>query len=172
MALFGSYSVVAAQLAKFPAFVTALDYLRPFYVKGSPENLRLGAMSEGESRRHELGDGVHGIEQVYRTRFRGEASYESHRSFIDVQAVIEGEEGIDVADIARLSVVEPYAGERDLIRYGPFGFGSWLRVGPGDIAILFPPDGHMPCLHPGREPVLVRKVVVKVPVPPQNQAQA
>jgi len=172
MALFGSYSVVATQLSRFPAFVTALDYLRPFYLKGSPENTRLGAMNEGESIRQELGDGVHGIVQVYRTRFRGEASYESHRAYIDVQAVIEGEEGIDVADIVRLSVVEPYAPEKDIIRYAPFEFGSWLRLGPGDIAILFPPDGHMPCLHPGREPVLVRKIVVKVPVPPQAGVQA
>lgn len=172
MALFGSYSVVAAQLARFPAFVTALDYLKPFYVKGSPEYTRLGAMNEGESMRKELGDGVHGIEQVYRTRFRSEATYESHRAYIDVQAVIEGEEGIDVADIARLNVIEPYTPEKDFIRYAPFAFGSWLRVGPGDIAILFPPDGHMPCLHPGKEPVLVRKVVAKVPVPPQAIAQA
>lgn len=172
MALFGSYSVVSAQLARFPAFVIALDYLKPFYVKGSPENLRLAAMKEGASVRHELADGVHGIEQVYRTRYRGEAFYESHRAFIDVQAVIEGEEGIDVADIARLRVTEPYSPEKDLIRYGSFEFGSWLRVGSGDIAILFPPDGHMPCLHPGKEPVLVRKIVMKVPVPPQAGAQA
>lgn len=172
MALFGSHSVVAAQLARFPAFVTALAYLKPFYVRGSAENIRLGAMKEGECLRQDLGDGVHGIEQVYRTRFRGEANYESHRAFIDVQAVIEGEEGIDVTDIVRLSVIEPYDADKDIIRYAPFEFGSWLRVGPGDVAILFPPDGHTPCLHPGREPVLVRKIVVKVPVPPQDPAGA
>jgi YhcH/YjgK/YiaL family protein len=172
MALFGSHSVVSAQLARFPAFVTALAYLKPFYLKGSPENARLGAMSEGESVRHDLGDGVFGIEQVYRTRFRGEANYESHRAYIDVQAVIEGEEGIDVTDIMRLSVIEPYDSDKDIIRYAPFEFGSWIRLGPGDLAVLFPPDGHMPCLHPGREPVLVRKVVVKVPVPPQPAPQA
>jgi YhcH/YjgK/YiaL family protein len=172
MALFGYHTVVAAQLARLPAFLTALSYLKPFYVKGSPENARLAAMNEGESVRHEIADGVFGIEQVYRTRFRGEANYESHRAYIDVQAVIEGEEGVDVTDIARLSVAEPYDPDKDLIRYAPFEFGSWLRVGPGDLAILFPPDGHMPCLHHGREPVLVRKVVVKVPVPPQGQAGA
>ena len=172
MALFGSNTVVATQLAKFPEFLCAIAYLKPFYVKGSPENLRLAAMNEGESVRNEVGDGVYGIEQVYRTRFRGDANYESHRAHIDVQAVIEGEEGIDVADVARLSVTENYNTEKDVVFYAPFEFGSWLRVGPGDIAVFFPPDGHMPCLHPGREPVLVRKVVVKVPVPPQGQAGA
>jgi biofilm protein TabA len=172
MALFGSHSVVSAQLARYSAFATALAYLKPFYVKGSPENTRLAALSEGESVRHDVGDGVFGIEQVYRTRFRGEANYESHRAYIDVQAVIEGEEGIDVTDIMRLSVIEPYDGDKDIIRYAPFEFGSWIRLGPGDLAVLFPPDGHMPCLHPGREPVLVRKVVVKVPVPPQSAPQA
>lgn len=172
MALFGSHSVVAGQLSRVPEFSSALAYLKAFYFKGSPENTRLAAMNEGETVRQELGDGVFGIEQVYRTRFRGEANYESHRAYIDIQAVIEGEEGIDVADIGRLSVLEPYNPEKDLILYAPFEFGSWLRVGSGDIAVLFPPDGHMPCLHPGRDPVLVRKVVVKVPVPPQAQPGA
>lgn len=172
MALFGSHSVVSAQLARYPAIATALAYLKPFYVKGSPESARLAALNEGESVRRDVGDGVFGIEQVYRTRFRGEANYESHRAYIDVQAVIEGEEGIDVADIMRLSVIEPYDTDKDIIRYAPFEFGSWIRLGPGDLAVFFPPDGHMPCLHPGREPVLVRKVVVKVPVPPQSVTQA
>ena len=171
MALFGSHSVVAAQLARISTFDAALAYLKSFHVRGSPEHTRLNAMKEGETARFEIGDGAFGIEQVYRTRFRGEANYESHRSYIDVQAVIEGEEGIDVADISRLSVVEPYNADKDLILYAPFEFGSWLRVGAGDVAVLFPPDGHMPCLHPGREPVLVRKVVVKVPVPPQPAPQ-
>ena len=172
MALFGSHSVVAAQLARVSSFASALAYLKNFYVKGSAEHERLAAMNEGDIVRHEIGGGVFGIEQVYRTRFRSEAKYESHRAFIDVQAVIEGEEGIDVTDIDRLSVTEPYNAEKDLIFYAPFEFGSWLRLAAGDIAVFFPPDGHMPCLHPGREPVLVRKVVVKVPVPSQAAPQA
>ena len=168
MALFGSHPVITGQLAKISTFDAALAYLKNFHVKGSAEHSRLCSMNEGDINRVEIADGAYGMEQVYRTRFRGEAKYESHRAFIDVQAIIEGEEGIDVTDIERLSVLEPYNPEKDVTFYAPFEFGSWLRLGAGDIAVFFPPDGHMPCLHPGRDPVLVRKVVVKVPVPHQN----
>ena len=53
---------------------------------------------------------------------------------------------------------------RDVIFYQPFDRGSVLRLVPGLAAVYFPPDAHLGCIAPGA-PALVRKVVVKVPVP-------
>ena len=39
-----------------------------------------------------------------------------------------------------------------------------LRVGPGDTAVFFPVDVHMPSLRPAAAAGTVRKTVVKVPV--------
>jgi biofilm protein TabA len=164
MAVFGAYTDLARQLDTVPLFTAAIDYLRRCFAKGSAENSRLAALAEGETYRAELAGGAHAIEQVYLTRPRAACCYESHRLYIDVQAVIEGEEFIEVASLDRLHVTQPYVAERDVVKYADFEFGSRLRLGPGDIAVLFPPDGHLPCLATGPTPLLVRKTVVKIPV--------
>ena len=66
--------------------------------------------------------------------------------------------------MTRLRANGDYIAERDLQKYQDFDFASKLRLTPGDIAIFFPTDGHMPCLQIGQG-TRVRKTVVKVPVP-------
>lgn len=165
MAVFGAYSDLARQLGDLPLFAAAIDYLRHCFAKGAPEYERLAALDEGANHRVELAGGAYAIEQVYTTRPRAACFFESHRQYIDVQAVVEGEEFIEVAPLDRLRVVQPYAEDRDVVKYADFEFGSRLRLGAGDIAVLLPPDGHMPCLATGPTPLLVRKTVVKIPVP-------
>ena len=151
-------------MGNVPLFAEALDYLRHCLAKGTAEHARLGELAEGAAYRAELDNGVYAVESCYRTRTRVECFFESHRRYIDVQAMIEGEEIIEVADIGRLCAADDYRSEKDLVKYLDFDFASRLRLVPGDLAIFFPPDGHMPCLQIGAS-VLVRKTVVKVPVP-------
>ena len=82
-----------------------------------------------------------------------------------MQAVIAGEEFMETADRARLSLHEDLTPGKDLVFYMPFERGSVLRLAAGDIAVYFPADGHMGSLAIGA-PGLVRKTVVKVPVSP------
>ena len=77
--------------------------------------------------------------------------------------VVEGEELMEVEDVSRLVVADPYNPERDFIKYADTSVGSVLRMRTGDVAIFFPEDGHMPSLQ-WRGTGLVRKTVVKVPV--------
>ncbi|MCC6415545.1 MAG: YhcH/YjgK/YiaL family protein, partial [Opitutaceae bacterium] len=130
---------------------------------GSAAHQRLQGLAAGTANKVELDGGVIAIEQVYLTKERY-ARYESHRRYIDIQVVLEGEELMEVADIGRLTVKEPFVEERDVIMYGDFGGASVLRFQPGDAAVYRPEDGHMPNLRVGAEGALVRKVVMKVPV--------
>ncbi len=165
MALFGSLSTVQAQLARADRFQATFSYLEDCFRKGSEAHRRLLSIDAGQQTRTELGAGVFALEQAYISKTRAEAFFESHKSYIDVQVIIEGEEYIEVSDVSRLTLKEDRTPAKDVLIYemAPHGQASVLRLGAGDAAVLFPVDGHMPTIAVGT-PALVRKIVVKVPV--------
>jgi biofilm protein TabA len=120
-------------------------------------------MSLGETQRVELAGGAFALEQVYRSKVRSDGFFESHRKYIDVQVVFEGEEGMELLDLSRSSVRQAYDAQRDLLIHEDAP-GSLLRVNAGDAAVFFPADVHMPGLCGVQGPALVRKTVIKVPV--------
>lgn len=164
MALFGQIPLVKKQVTLSVGFVTAFDYVTEVLTPGSTARRRIESLSAGASEKTELAGGVFAIEQVYYTKPRAEGFFESHKKYIDVQVVVEGVEGMEVADTAHMTISEPYAPDRDLIKYADTTLTSVLRVGQGAVAVFYPTDGHMPTLQLEGGPMLVRKTVVKVPV--------
>jgi biofilm protein TabA len=164
MAVYGTSATIAAHVTPANGFATAFDYIAELSREGSPAQTRVWALGDGDSDKVDLGGGVFVIEQAYQTRLRADGFFESHRKYIDVQVVLEGEELMEVADVGRMTVRQPYNQERDLVVYEDSTEASHLRVYPGQVAIFFPTDAHMPTLRIRAEPVLVRKAVVKVPV--------
>lgn len=164
MALFGSLAALRAQAPQTSRFTAAFTHAEELLRPGSPAQVRIRGLEAGGSNRVELGEGVFAIEQVYETKPRGEGFFESHRKYVDLQVVIEGDETIEVIDASRIAERDPFDAERDLVTYGDTAEASRLRVGVGQACIFFPVDVHMPCLRVAASPVLVRKVVVKIPV--------
>lgn len=164
MALFGSLATVRAQVAQTPGFTTAFAYVEDLLHEDSAAARRIRGIATGESQKIDLGGGVFAIEQVYETKPRAEGFFESHRKYIDLQVVVVGEETMELADITRIAVRQPYNPDRDLIVYEDTGAASLLRMTPGLAAIFFPVDVHMPSLRVSSAPALVRKTVVKIPV--------
>lgn len=162
MAVFGSFSTVRAQLAHDSRFKAALDYLAAAQVADSDVRRRLAAVAVGATERIELAGGSFALEQAYLSKPRAEAFLESHRKYIDVQAVLAGEEIQEVVDIGRMTVDVPYDAGRDLIKYRDFADTSHLSARDGLVAVFFPVDGHISRAR--HAPGLVRKTVVKVPV--------
>jgi biofilm protein TabA len=162
MAVFGSLSTVRAQLANDPRFQAAFAYLAEALQPGSVAHRRIGGVAVGVTDRVELSGGSFALEQAYLSKPRPEAFLESHRKYIDVQAVVAGEEIQEVVDIGRMTVEAPYNAERDLIKYLDFQDTSLLSAREGLVAVFFPVDGHIS--RASGAPVLVRKTVVKVPV--------
>lgn len=163
MAIFGPWAAVNNQLARDPRFATALAYVAEAVRAGSPVHARIARITAGQTERVELSGGSFALEQVYEPRLRPDGFFESHRTYADVQVIVEGEELMEVEDVSRLVVNQPYLPERDLIKYADTPVASVLRMRAGDIAVFFPEDGHMPSLR-WRAAGLVRKTVVKVPV--------
>ena len=170
MALYGSLAALRAQAPRIDGLVTAFSYVEELLRSDSPVQRRVRALADGDSQRIELEGGVYVIEQVYETKLRADGFFESHRKYLDVQALLEGEELMEVSDLARISVRRRYNADRDVIIYDDNPEASLLRVFPGQAAIFFPDDAHMPTLRIRSEPVRVRKCVVKVPVPVPTSA--
>jgi YhcH/YjgK/YiaL family protein len=89
--------------------------------------------------------------------------WESHKAYTDVQAVIVGEEIMELTDVSNLKIAEDLRPAKDMLYYEGFARHTTLRVAAGEVAVFFPVDGHRPLVAAGA-PMLVRKVVVKVPV--------
>lgn len=164
MALFGTLATLRAQAPATAAFTAAFDYADELLRPGSPSAAALGAMAPGDVRRRELPAGAFVMEQVYDARPRSEGFFESHRKYIDLQVIVEGDEVMEVVDRSRIAARGPYEADRDLALYQDVGDASRLRVTAGLAAIFFPADVHMPSLQSPAGPSRVRKAVVKIPV--------
>jgi YhcH/YjgK/YiaL family protein len=164
MAFLGSMETVRAQAPKTELFARAWSYAELLLRPHSAVHQRVLSLQRGDSQKHELGDGLFAIEQVYDTKPRADGFFESHRKYIDIQIVIAGAETMELADVARAAVCKPYDPDRDLIVYEDITEASHLRIKAGEVTVFFPVDVHMPSLRVGNEAVLVRKSVVKVPV--------
>lgn len=164
MAIFGPFSTVKAQLAMHAQFDVPMQFVAEAVRSGSDANRRLMALRAGESEKIELPGGAYAINQAYETKPRSDGFFEAHRKYIDIQVVVDGAEAIEVEDIARLKVTQEYNEERDYLKLAENGLTSRLVMQAGDVAVLFPADGHMPSVTLEKQPLLVRKTVVKVPV--------
>ena len=102
----------------------------------------------------------------YETKEFSETVLESHQRFIDVQLLLAGEERINYWSVNDLICQTPYNAEKDVMFFekpDTPATGSVI-LHPGNFAILYPEDAHMPQLKSGEVSINVRKVVVKVDV--------
>jgi biofilm protein TabA len=119
-----------------------------------------------ESGQYELdGKNLVSIVNRYKTKLPGQAVWESHRKYIDVQFVAGGEERFGHVPLEHAPAVKmPYSSEKDVIFYEP---GTETFAAPtGTFMIFYPDDIHAPSLAAGTPPTPgeVVKVVVKVAV--------
>jgi len=167
MAIFGSLQTDRAQTKGRDAhYAAAFDFIAACARPGSAMHALLNGLAVGDSERVDLDGGAFALPQVYMTKAPRESGFfESHLAYVDVQAIISGEETIEVADTADLAITENHTPEKDLIKYAlpPPDKTTLLRLRTGALAVLDPADAHMPCIAVN-EPTLVRKVVVKIPV--------
>lgn len=128
-------------------FKQALDFL----CRVDPEGLLPGS--------HPIeGEAVFAGVDDYQTKAHSDGFWEAHRRHIDIQAVLHGEELIGVARTASMTG-EPYDAEKDFQKL--YGRGDQILMRPGQFAIFFPQDAHMPGLAVG-QPSSVRKLVIKI----------
>lgn len=121
-----------------------------FAQKVKKENLPAG--------KHSLQNGFVLIQEGTTHPF-GEANFEVHRKYIDIQILISGEEYVEYADMQDLQTKVPFDEEKDLELMS--GKGYKIRIKPDTFYILYPTDAHKPCCHE-TAPTPYKKVLAKI----------
>ncbi len=162
MAIFGTLEVVKQQVNN-KKFAKAFEYLEKILQSGTLENKRLLSLGIDAFDKVDIDENNFGLEQVYNSKERENCFFESHKQYIDVQFILEGEEIIEVANSSELSIDMPYSNEMDLMKYTMTNNSSIVKLKKGDVAIFYPEDAHMPCVTLSKS-LKVVKTVVKVAV--------
>lgn len=87
---------------------------------------------------------------------------EYHRKYIDIQLLLEGREELYYAPLDGLDTVIEYNAEKDygLNRIPTPEAGTKFELSRGNFVLLFPGEGHLPCVGDPAEHVV--KAVVKI----------
>ncbi len=104
-------------------------------------------------------DDIFAVVSEYETKDADDTRWEAHQKYADIQILISGEEKIGVATPKGMKVNTPYNPEKDIEFYD--GKGDYVILRPGNFAVLFPSDAHLPGVAVD-EKVKVKKVVIKV----------
>jgi biofilm protein TabA len=105
------------------------------------------------------GDNVYASVTTDSTKDYNKTNWESHRKYIDIQYVIDGEELIGVYPVAKATVTREYDEKREAANYS--ADGKLYTAKPGTFFIFFPSDAHRPNITPGGNKV-DKKIVIKV----------
>jgi|SaaInl8_200m_RNA_FD_contig_123_14621_length_4706_multi_6_in_0_out_1_3 biofilm protein TabA len=162
MAIFGTLEVVKQQLNN-NKFNTAFEYLEKVLQNDTIENKRLLSLDIDAFEKIDLDSSNFALEQVYNTKDRNRCFFESHKQYIDVQFILEGEEIIEVINTNELEINFPFDEDMDLIKYNDTINASSIKLKKGDVVVFFPEDAHMPCLEL-QDKLKVVKTVVKVAI--------
>ena len=106
------------------------------------------------------GDECYYMVQSYETKSPFDASFESHRQYIDIQVVISGEEIIRFESIDKLSLSKEYT--PDCEKFNMNKDYDSVRLCRGDISIIYPNEPHAPGIRAEGTDTHVRKLVVKI----------
>lgn len=108
------------------------------------------------------GERVFALVQRYETVMTDAPRFEYHRKYIDIQYIVSGEEIIGWAPAERMTITEAYDEEKDIcFGTAPTGGITPVYLKEGQLAVLYPEDGHAPKLAADK-PSSVFKIVVKV----------
>ncbi|MCC6952764.1 MAG: YhcH/YjgK/YiaL family protein [Deltaproteobacteria bacterium] len=134
-----------------------LDLFRP-----ALEFLRDRATPELAPGRYEIeGTDVFALVSQLQSRAPAEGRFEAHRRYVDVQYLVSGAEEILVTDVTPLTSHSAYDPGRDIEFFESANQWEAVPLRPGDLAILYPEDAHLPNCH-SPTPSQLHKVVVKI----------
>jgi len=131
-------------------------------IAGGLELLKDPTLAKKEVGKYEIdGENLFLMIQRYPTKDKADALFEAHKNYIDIQAILEGEETIGYATTDDLTVTVPY--KPDVMRLADPQIFTEVELSAGMFALFFPSDAHKPCYKSsGRSNVV--KAVIKVKV--------
>lgn len=145
MALFGTLETLKSQVCD-SKFKKAFAYIEKLQDKNSNEYKTLINTNIGECNKIVLDKNCFVLEQAYITKDKKDCLYESHKTYIDIQYMFEGDEIMEVENVNNLTVTTEYNPDLDYAKYAQTENSSVLKIRENELAIFYPNDAHMPCI--------------------------
>lgn len=111
----------------------------------------------------QLPGGIGLILSEYMTAPWSQGVSESHRRFLDLVIVLEGEEYMLSSTLAKQEILDPYDSKTDNVHYANASEDVRIRLTPGHYVLYTPSHVHHPGVMIGR-PTRVRKATFKIPI--------
>ena len=145
MALFGTLETLKLQVCD-SKFERAFAYIEKLQDKNSSEYKSILNIKVDECNKIVLDENCFVLEQSYITKDKENCLYESHKKYIDIQYMFEGDEIMEVENVNNLEVTTPYKEDLDYAKYAQTKNSSSLIIKQNELAIFYPNDAHMPCI--------------------------
>ena len=162
MSLFGTIDLVKEQ-AHTQKFERAFEYLEKLQDKNSPEYKIIKNIELEQCEKIELNKNCFVLLQSYITKDKEDCFFESHRKYIDIQYMFEGEEIMEAENIENLTITSKYDEKLDFAKYTQSTDSSILRIRQNELAIFYQLDAHMPCIKIDKNKKII-KAVIKVAI--------
>ena len=145
MALFGTLETLKSQVCS-SKFEKAFAYIEKLQDKNSSEYKSISNTKVDECNKIVLDENCFVLEQSYITKDKENCLFESHRKYIDIQYMFEGDEIMEVENVNNLTVTTEYNPDLDYAKHAQSENASVLKIKENELAIFYPFDAHMPCI--------------------------
>ena len=162
MALFGTLETLKSQVCD-SKFKKAFLYIEKLQNKNSNEYKSISNTKVDECNKIVLDENCFVLEQSYITRDKKDCLYESHKKYIDIQYMFEGDEIMEVKNVNNLEISKEYDETLDYAKYFQSKESSSLLIKESEMAIFYPNDAHMPCIKIDENKKII-KAVFKIAV--------
>jgi YhcH/YjgK/YiaL family protein len=147
--IYDSLANLHTYIALHPLFGNVLEFI-------NKENI--AALEKGKVN---LSGGVYAVVDEYETQDMKDTFIECHKTYIDIQVIMEGMEQIGICNKNEAKIIEGYNKESDLEKLD--GQFDLITLRKGYFVIFYPQDGHAPGLRINNKKDKVKKIVFKIP---------
>ena len=162
MALFGTLETLKSQVCDFK-FEKAFSFIQKLQDSNSDEYKTLTNTKIDECTKLVLDENCFVLFQSYITKDKVDCFYESHKKYIDIQYIFDGEEIMEVENVNNLEISKEYDENLDYAKYFQTNNASSLLIRKRELAIFYPNDAHMPCIKVNKNEKVI-KAVFKIAV--------
>ena len=162
MALFGTLENLKSQVCDFK-FEKAFSFIQKLQDSNSDEYKTLANTKIDECTKLVLDENCFVLFQSYITKDKVDCFYESHKKYIDIQYIFDGEEIMEVENVNNLEISKEYDENLDYAKYFQTNNASSLLIRKRELAIFYPNDAHMPCIKVNKNEKVI-KAVFKIAV--------
>ena len=95
---------------------------------------------------------------LYITKNKENCLFESHKKYIDIQYMFEGDEIMEVENVNNLLIETAYKEVLDYAKHAQSKNASVLKIKENELAIFYPNDAHMPCIKINENKKIIKAV--------------